>query len=170
MTWKRRRLLHNCDAMDAHKAKAAEMDGCFSLRPVRNGSNGPTLGSPSLGISTGTSSVLDQRLRPQPDAAEGHHGRSSEPPATSADLSLVPYGAPDGYCAASDSADCPELWRMPSSCNVVAAMRTPPRRFRRCWTTSAVAISGPHLLHLLPPNPPRLTAGEGLYLIIPYRI
>ncbi|MQM12972.1 hypothetical protein Taro_045893 [Colocasia esculenta] len=31
------------------------MDGCFSLRLVRNGSNGPTLGSPSLGISTGTS-------------------------------------------------------------------------------------------------------------------
>ncbi|MQL82016.1 hypothetical protein Taro_014480 [Colocasia esculenta] len=31
------------------------MDGCFSLRLMRNGSNGPTLGSPSLGISTGTS-------------------------------------------------------------------------------------------------------------------
>ncbi|MQM02720.1 hypothetical protein Taro_035489, partial [Colocasia esculenta] len=36
-------------------AEAAEMDGCFSLRLVRNGSNGPTLGSPSLGISIGTS-------------------------------------------------------------------------------------------------------------------
>ncbi|MQL83070.1 hypothetical protein Taro_015540 [Colocasia esculenta] len=31
-----------------------EMDGYFSLHLVRNGSNGPTLGSPSLGISRGT--------------------------------------------------------------------------------------------------------------------
>ncbi|MQL71478.1 hypothetical protein Taro_003803, partial [Colocasia esculenta] len=38
---------------------AAEMDGCFSLRLVRNGSIGPTLGSPSLGISTGTSGALE---------------------------------------------------------------------------------------------------------------
>ncbi|MQL83869.1 hypothetical protein Taro_016355 [Colocasia esculenta] len=40
---------------------AAEIDGYFSLCLVRNGSNGPTLGSPSLGISRGTSDVSHPR-------------------------------------------------------------------------------------------------------------
>ncbi|MQL74185.1 hypothetical protein Taro_010555, partial [Colocasia esculenta] len=49
---------------------AAEMDGCFSLRLVRNGSNGPTLGSPSLGISTGTSDQLFVSLLVNPRTFE----------------------------------------------------------------------------------------------------
>ncbi|MQM05777.1 hypothetical protein Taro_038595 [Colocasia esculenta] len=77
------------------RSLAAEMDGCFSLRLVRNGSNGPTLGSPSLGISTGTSgadqyvgdSPLPQKtfdLLAMPD--EIRIGSGSESPQSPAEL------------------------------------------------------------------------------------